>query len=74
VLGRGANVLVSDDGFDGVVVRLDHASFRRVERRGSQVEVGAGVDLMPFARACSVRGLSVWSTWPSPRRSAGRFE
>jgi len=58
VLGRGANVLVSDDGFDGVVVRLDHASFRRVERRGSQVDVGAGVDLMPFARACSNRGLS----------------
>lgn len=58
VLGRGANVLVSDDGFDGVVVRLDHASFRRVERRGPQVDVGAGVDLMPFARACSKRGLS----------------
>ena len=58
VLGCGANVLVSDDGFDGVVVRLDHASFRRVERRGSQVDVGAGVDLMPFARACSKRGLS----------------
>jgi len=58
VLGRGANVLVSDDGFDGVVVRLDHASFRRVERRGSQVTVGAGVDLMPFARSCSNRGLA----------------
>lgn len=58
VLGRGANVLVSDDGFDGVVVRLDHSSFRRVERRGSQVDVGAGVELMPFARACSARGLS----------------
>jgi len=58
VLGRGANVLVSDDGFDGVVVRLDHHSFRRVERRGSQVDVGAGVNLMPFARACSKRGLS----------------
>jgi len=58
VLGRGANVLVSDDGFDGVVVRLNHASFRRVERRGSQVDVGAGVDLMPFAHACSAQGLS----------------
>ena len=58
VLGRGANVLVSDDGFDGVVVRLDHASFRGVERRGSRVEVGAGVDLMPFASACSRRGMS----------------
>jgi UDP-N-acetylmuramate dehydrogenase len=58
VLGRGANVLVSDDGFDGVVVRLDHAAFRRVERRGSRVEVGAGVDLMPFVRTCNARGLS----------------
>jgi len=56
-------VLVSDDGFDGVVVRLDHASFRRVERSrsgpgGPQLDVGAGVDLMPFARSCSARGLS----------------
>lgn len=58
VLGRGANVLVSDDGFDGVVVRLDHSAFRRVERRGSLVDVGAGVDLMPFALACSTQGLS----------------
>ncbi len=58
VLGRGANVLVSDDGFDGVVVRLDHASFRRAERRGSRMEVGAGMDLMPFAQWCSKRGLS----------------
>ena len=56
VLGRGANVLVSDDGFDGVVVRLDHAAFRGVERRGLRVEVGAGVDLMPLASACSRRG------------------
>src|SRR3989304_5669753 len=48
VLGRGANVLVSDDGFDGVVVRLDHASFRRVERRGSRVDVGAGGGFLPL--------------------------
>jgi UDP-N-acetylmuramate dehydrogenase len=58
VLGRGANVLVSDDGFDGVVVRLDHPTFRRVTRRGSRLEVGAGVDLIPLARRCSARGLS----------------
>src|SRR3972149_7190139 len=58
VLGRGANVLVSDDGFDGVVVPLDHAAFRGVERRGPRVEVGAGVDLMPFASVCSRGGLS----------------
>jgi UDP-N-acetylmuramate dehydrogenase len=58
VLGRGANVLVSDDGFDGVVVRLDSDEFRRVRRNGSRLEVGAGVDLMPLVRRCSRDGLS----------------
>lgn len=58
VLGRGANVLVSDDGFDGVVTRLDHPSFRKVTRRDTRLEVGAGVDLIPLARRCSARGLS----------------
>src|SRR5688572_12908624 len=58
VLGRGANVLVSDDGFDGVVVRLDQPVFRKVEQRRELLEVGAGVDLMPFARGCSANGLS----------------
>lgn len=58
VLGKGANVLICDDGFDGVVVRLDEGSFRQVEHRGTQVRVGAGVDLMGFARNCSTQGLS----------------
>jgi UDP-N-acetylmuramate dehydrogenase len=58
VLGRGANVLVSDDGFDGVVVRLDSDEFRRERRRGERLEVGAGVDLMPLVRRCSREGLS----------------
>jgi len=58
VLGAGANVLVSDDGFDGVVIRLTADSFRRLERRGESLEVGAGVDLMRFARDCSAQGLS----------------
>ena len=58
VLGCGANVLVSDDGFDGVVVRLDGSAFRRVEHRDGRVCAGAGVDLMPFSRDCSERGLS----------------
>ena len=58
VLGNGANVLICDDGFDGVVVRLDEGSFRQVEQCGTQVRVGAGVDLMVFARTCSTQGLS----------------
>ncbi len=58
VLGRGANVLVSDDGFDGVVVRLDSDAFRRSRRSGDRIEVGAGVDLMLLVRRCSREGLS----------------
>ncbi len=58
VLGGGANVLISDDGFDGVVVRLDDDAFRAINRRSSSLDVGAGVDLMPLARRCSGLGLS----------------
>jgi UDP-N-acetylmuramate dehydrogenase len=56
VLGAGANVLVSDDGFDGVVVRLDAPAFKRVSQDGDRCCVGAGVDLMPFAREKSYEG------------------
>ena len=58
VLGAGANVLVSDDGFDGVVVRLDSDAFRGIDVRGTRIEVGAGVDLMPLVRGLCRRGLS----------------
>lgn len=58
ILGRGANVLISDDGFDGVVVRLDQPAFRRTEWNGATLTVGAGVDLMPLTRECSDRGLA----------------
>ncbi|MBU0719090.1 MAG: UDP-N-acetylmuramate dehydrogenase [Planctomycetes bacterium] len=58
VLGAGANVLVRDDGVDGVVVRLDQPGFREVEWDGLTARVGAGVDLMLFVRECSARGLS----------------
>ncbi len=58
VLGRGANVLVSDDGFDGVVVRLDDPAFGRIHRCGSRLEVGGGVDLTRLTRYCVGRGLS----------------
>ncbi len=58
VLGSGANVLISDDGFDGVVVRLDRPRFRGGRRQNGTIEVGAGVDLMVLSRRCSYKGLS----------------
>ena len=58
VLGSGANVLVSDDGYDGIVVRLDGRSFSRIEVHRGRMKVGAGVELMPLVRRCSERGLA----------------
>lgn len=58
VLGAGANVLVSDDGFDGAVIRLEAPAFRRVDRKGRVLQVGGGVDLMPLAKRSSQEGLS----------------
>ncbi len=58
VLGRGANVLISDEGFDGVVIRLDNEAFCMVTLDGTSLVVGAGVDLIPLARRMSVEGLS----------------
>lgn len=58
VLGEGANVLVRDNGVDGVVVRLDRPAFRRVERRGQSVVAGGGAGLMPLVKYCTDEGLS----------------
>ncbi len=58
VLGGGANVLIRDDGFDGVVVRLDHVTFTGYEIDGTRVRAGAGVDLIKLTRDCSKMGLS----------------
>jgi len=56
ILGGGANVLVSDVGFAGIVVHLKH--FDRLEFRGSRVAAGAGLVLDAFVCACLKRGLA----------------
>ena len=72
VLGRGANLLVDDDGVDGVVVKLDHPCFNqfRCNIEGSEIElhVMAGKDvaalLMECAR-CGQEGLEGMAGIPS---------
>ena len=56
VLGSGANVLVADAGFRGVVI-LNHAKGVRIEERG-QVVAESGVGLATLARRCMNQGLS----------------
>jgi len=74
MLGLGANLLVSDDGVDGVVVRLSAPEFRRVDWPGKQtaasrrhrggsgpgatVSAAAGVDMNQLVRETVRRGLS----------------
>jgi UDP-N-acetylmuramate dehydrogenase len=45
LLGRGANILVSDQGFRGLVVRSEVAGIRFLE--GGRVQAGAGVNVYP---------------------------
>lgn len=61
VLGSGANLLVADEGVDGVVVRLDAPCFSSVEFNAegpvSAVRAWAGADLMRLVNDTARRGL-----------------
>lgn len=57
-LGAGANVLIRDDGFDGVVLRLDGAAFCSVQGDGERLEVGGGCDMPELTRTCARQGLA----------------
>jgi len=58
ILGAGANVLVSDRGFDGAVIQLSGPDFTRVEFRGQTVYAGAAVDMPGLIRRTARRGLA----------------
>lgn len=58
VLGLGANLLVTDQGVNGAVFRLDAEHWRKVKYTGSQVEVGAGVDMQKLLLRTVRQGLA----------------
>jgi len=61
ILGRGANLLVADEGVDGVVVKLDHDLFRTTayeEKRGDVfLKAMAGADTAKTIMDCARQGL-----------------
>jgi UDP-N-acetylmuramate dehydrogenase len=57
VLGRGTNLLVSDEGFPGVVVRLG-AGFEWIAGEGTTVEAGGGAPLPRVANYAARRKLA----------------
>lgn len=59
ILGAGANLLVSDQGVDAVVVRLDDPNFKQiaVNEKEGVITAGAGVDLFKLVPASARAGL-----------------
>ena len=55
LLGGGSNLLVSDEGFRGLVLRN---AIEDVEFDGTVTQVGCGLDFLEFIYACRDRGLS----------------
>ncbi|MFV0315664.1 MAG: UDP-N-acetylmuramate dehydrogenase [Microthrixaceae bacterium] len=57
VIGRGSNLLVSDSGFDGLMLRLGE-SFTAIRIEGTTVECGAAASLPVVARRTAAAGLT----------------
>jgi len=57
VLGGGANVLVRDDGFDGLVIHLPAATFGKVQHRRGRLRVGSAAALPDIVRRTVAMGL-----------------
>jgi len=59
VIGNGSKLLVRDEGFRGVVIKLG-GEFRKIEEDGDEILVGAGVDLpalIDFTAQIGLAGL-----------------
>ncbi|RMG61749.1 MAG: FAD-binding protein, partial [Calditrichaeota bacterium] len=56
VLGKGANILVSDQGVPGVVVTLEGCC-RQLRREGNHLYAGAGLLVSELVRYCEEHGL-----------------
>jgi len=58
VLGFGSNLLVSDDGVRGAVIKLQGDEFGRTQFEGPKVTAWAGAELSKLVLDCVEKGLS----------------
>ncbi len=58
VLGFGSNLLVSDEGVRGAVIKLQGEEFGRMQFEGARVTVWAGAELSKLVLNCIEKGLS----------------
>ncbi len=56
LVGGGSNLLVSDDGFDGIVIKIDVRGLTVTD--DTHIEVGAGEDLMDLVRFAARNSLA----------------
>lgn len=55
IMGGGSNILVSDSGFKGIVIKIDISD---IDFENNKAVVGAGVNLMKLARLSADKSLS----------------
>lgn len=58
MLGLGANILVSDRGFDGAVIRLSGRNFELFSRHDELIDVAAGARMTDLVKHAAQRGWS----------------
>ncbi len=68
VIGGGTNLIVSDDGFPGIVLRFTAS---RIEREGACVRVDAGTELQDLVDYTTSRGLAGLETMTGIPGSVG---
>jgi UDP-N-acetylmuramate dehydrogenase len=56
ILGGGTNLLVSDEGFEGIIIKL-FGEFTRIEVQGTRITVGGAATLMKVISAAEEAGL-----------------
>ncbi len=57
IFGNGSNILVNDNGVQGVVVRLGGADFKEIKRDGNYVSSKAGAKLPKLIKKAALWGL-----------------
>jgi UDP-N-acetylmuramate dehydrogenase len=57
-MGFGSNLLISDEGVRGAVVKLEAEPFTHIEFKGQEVTARAGAELSRLVLTCVEKGLS----------------
>ena len=56
-LGNGSNVIFSDEGFGGVIIKTSKLNFVNIDKKNNTAQAGAGVMMTSFSRMMRENGL-----------------